>query len=419
MNEFIENLLNADYSRLWVGILDVVQNPRDNTTAFILLLGGATILVLIVIAGFIALFLAGADEDEYGDEDDETATPAATRVRAPEPVDAATVARRQQREEWRSSHRALISIAWALAFLLVWVAGGAVTRRDATCLSCHLDGGIHATRAPGAEGADLDAHGVVRCVSCHETPSDLASVTSAVPGRAVHFIAGFLDNGWTSPYGVPVANRSCAGCHEASLKGTLENEVRGLRVSHEEPLDARALCTDCHAPHAGTGAVDRYTVGMEACIRCHDQAQVSAECTYCHTKDVSYAARARGVARPTKHVDNINCGSCHSEESCDRCHGVRMPHSKDYMAAGHARDGVEDLWFNQGRTCSRCHTATRRPCARCHIGGLGRHGVATWPTDHAAVDPYKNGCDGCHYAKAWVAGRNYCGICHPQWAVVK
>ena len=114
------------------------------------------------------------------------------------------------------------------------------------------------------------------------------------------------------------------------------------------------------------------------------------------------------------HNSKIDCGGCHSQETCDACHGIRMPHTMAFMGASHARPAVEDLWYNGGRTCSRCHNANNRPCTKCH-NTMPSHGADYMPKGHQAADPYNNGCDNCHGKNAWIKGRNYCGLCHPEY----
>ena len=93
-----------------------------------------------------------------------------------------------------------------------------------------------------------------------------------------------------------------------------------------------------------------------------------------------------------------------------------MPHTVAFMGTGHARPAVEDLWYNGGRMCKRCHTATRRPCVACHKNPFTGHPPSYMIEGHKNANPYSNGCDACHSEMAWVNGRNFCGNCHPKWA---
>ena len=417
MMDAVNRLLKADYSRLWGALTGVIQDPQSNPTAFVLIIAAASIVLLVVVVALLGLLASGEDDEEYEAaefEEEGPPTPSETsQAEASEPVEPPSPPSPVQ--------RAAVTVVWVLAIVAIWVAGGVVSQEDTMCASCHEDGGIHVARVAG-KGAD--PHETVQCAACHETPVLLARVTTAVPGRALHFLAAISgQKGLGTGYGTPVANSACRTCHVKALDSTFVDNVRGIRVSHVEPLAARALCRDCHAPRAGTGVIDRFTVGMEPCIRCHDGKHASAACTYCHTRDFAYAAQSRSVMKPSRLVKNIDCGGCHAQKRCDECHGMRMPHTEEFMGALHARQAAEDLWFNQGKVCGRCHTTTHRPCTRCHYGSSypneTAHGRQSWPTDHATVDPYNNGCNGCHSRMAWMTGRQFCGLCHPEYTGAK
>lgn len=83
-----------------------------------------------------------------------------------------------------------------------------------------------------------------------------------------------------------------------------------------------------------------------------------------------------------------------------------MPHTREFRLTGHARPGVEDLWFNGGKTCSKCHNETRRPCTGCHQA-MPSHGL-TWSKYHQG-DP--RGCS-CHARTEHLYGRVICELCH-------
>jgi hypothetical protein len=81
----------------------------------------------------------------------------------------------------------------------------------------------------------------------------------------------------------------------------------------------------------------------------------------------------------------------------------------------HARAAVEDVWFNGGEMCRRCHSDTRNGCWQCHLGTFPAHPPGYMPKGHQSADPFSNGCDSCHWQMAWIRGRNFCGLCHPKW----
>jgi hypothetical protein len=106
-----------------------------------------------------------------------------------------------------------------------------------------------------------------------------------------------------------------------------------------------------------------------------------------------------------------DCGGCHDQTACDSCHGIRLPHTQEFMAYAHAREGVEDIWYNGGRTCAKCHNDASRPCTLCHKGRFPSHGTKFAPI-HSNGSPTGVGCDNCHAEMSYRPGRNFCELCH-------
>lgn len=423
MNELFEQLLALSLTDTWALIGEVVRNPGSNPTAFAMVLGVATVILVLIVLLLILAIGGEGDDDEDGSlpQSQDLARDIALEEALHDSPDASTppVVQRGVVETRPADPRKRLiwGLVWTVAFALVWVFAGYMTRLDSICLSCHPTAGIHGSYA--MEGVP-DPHATTDCVSCHETPNIVASVTTRVPARVMHFVTGATDSPWARGYDPIVTNRACLGCHAAGISGTLVNDVRGIRTSHEEPLAASARCTDCHAPQPETGVVDRYTVGMDPCLRCHDNVTVSAECSYCHLGDRGYAAATGNPVTPKAHTLPIRCEGCHTaDDGCDSCHGIRMPHSDEFKMLDHARAAAEDLWFNGGQLCEQCHTATRNPCTKCHIGGFPHHPVSYMPRGHQSADPYANGCDNCHGSRAYIQGRNFCGVCHERWRSVE
>lgn len=409
MQEFYNRLLQADLSQVPLLLTDALRNPAENPRMFVLIVVGLTTVLALVIMVVVLIFMSFTDDEE---EAEYAAAVAAARAAAPQVAKPAP--KPWMSDDDRRRWAPLFTLAWVAVVALIWVIGGFASRPDAVCLSCHTDDSIHTARLDESS-ATVDVHQPILCSECHETPSTFLSVTTAVPGRAMHFVGGSIRPRYADGYGAPVSNRNCAYCHESSVTTTTVNVERGLKMSHQEPLEANALCTDCHAPVKGSGVVNQYTVGMDPCMRCHDAEAASAECGYCHTKDVGFAVSAQTPFEPRSHP--VDCSGCHSLKTCDACHGMRMPHSTEFMGAGHARPAVEDIWFNGGRTCYGCHTATRRPCTKCHgVARFPAHPPSYMINGHKTADPFNNGCDECHSYLAWVNGRNFCGNCHPKWS---
>lgn len=404
----------------WEALWTLLRDPYSNITASILLLAAVVVFVLLVAVTLIAIVAprrrhVSYDEDELRalleilqSEDDEAETGETVEGWDAQPVrPAAPPAQRAQGLPWW---------AWALSIagglLLVSIAIGWTTSEPQVCKACH-DSSAH---AEAVKAGGTDPHASVSCVRCHESSGLIGSLTIEVPGRLGHMLAAASQDtsGTNTSYG-DVMSSSCRRCHESVLTKTVEDAGRGVRTSHREPVAAGASCTDCHT--LSTGVVSSVTVGMSPCLRCHDGKKESADCAVCHTKDIGAASRSRqNPAKMTgkQLVKTPDCGGCHDQATqCDPCHGgVRMPHSELFMAYGHARQGVEDLWNNNGKTCGRCHTAKRRPCTQCHSTMPG-HPTTPWKSLHGASGSAKS-CDNCHARRAVIKGRDFCGLCHGE-----
>ena len=397
----IEALFGSEFSEV-VGIaFEVLRDPASDTIAASLLLAIVSLALIMLVLGIVMVMLPSRRPSSPAlDRTSGSDTGASADSDAPRPAGRT----RGAPAAWVTAALVVVLVA------LVWVVAGYVTARPDVCLSCH-DDVAHAVALADEEaevGDSGDPHRETRCVSCHETGGLVGSLTWFVPLRAVHLVEGLWEPARVaSGYGDRISSASCAKCHAADIDGTVTVEERGVLVSHAEPLDAGADCLDCHRPVAGV--VSDLTVGMSACLRCHDDETSSAACDTCHTGEVASAVRISKMDRfrePRALIGQPTCGGCHDETSCDNCHGVRLPHSAEFRALGHARPGVEDIWYNGGRTCSKCHTESRRPCTECHQK-MPSHGL-DWERFHRGSP---EGCS-CHARTAHLYGRNICELCH-------
>jgi hypothetical protein len=393
--------LDAEFLRgLWPAIVEIVQNPTSNIPAAILILVIVT-TVLLIVGSLVFLFLLGDDDDDEEETELVQVTVAGEAQAAPVTK---VVRVRYVKDPLRHHKRVLIVAGAGLALLSVT---GYTTQSNAVCTSCHVG-------TPHVEPSDVDAHRNVACVRCHEGTTLLSSVTlSAVP-RVVHFVSAAISEDTVLRYRA-VTGRGCRRCHSDVAEAVVEIPNRALRVSHKEPLEAGAGCLDCHILD-GDERISQVTAGMAPCLRCHNNAETSADCAVCHTGDVSKAVIAthtRSTNNARELVPSPDCYSCHDPEPCDSCHGVRLPHPPEYVARGHMRDAAADLWANDGATCYACHTDTHRSCygGRCHEFEMPLHTTdGSFGITHRS-EPVGS-CDGCHNKYGLFA--NACLMCHPE-----
>ncbi len=391
---------------------DIIRQPAADPFAAVLLVVLA-LLAFAIMAVLVLLAVQGTPVRRRAAGRLEAEGESEAEVAELEPVRETQGARGRRRTRApRPARRRLagrgVVLAGALVVLMVasaWTVVGVATQRRVACESCHAED-------PHMRGDEHDPHAVVSCVACHEYGTPLAFASVNTLERFAHMVSGRFE-GWTIiGYGTAGSSTACVRCHADAIEGVQHNLELGIRMSHAEPLEAGAECVDCHA--LINGLISAHTIGMETCLRCHDGQEVSAECRYCHTADTAMAVRVDPPPEPVarRQLARPQCGSCHEDQSeCDACHGIRMPHTGEFVVWAHARDGVIDLWENDGRTCATCHDdGDQTPCAECHEPFLA-HGDR-FRDQHGRGVSYSNpGCT-CHDRMAHRIGRNFCELCH-------
>ncbi|MHB8760925.1 MAG: hypothetical protein ACYC6J_00815 [Coriobacteriia bacterium] len=402
--------MNIDFADIWPQALALLMDPASDLLAALVLYGVITLVLLIAVVAAIMFLMASPEEegesfskDDFYDPEEE-GRPGELRQR-PEPasVPPPEVSRTPR------SRIATLGIT-ALVVIASWVAAGFTTSVDIVCTSCHLS-------TPHSEVDSTvvaDPHVNTACVSCHEPGGIAGRYFWDVPGRLAHFVDGAGSVGLQEEYG-RITQAACLSCHRPVLAGEVSSPERGLRMSHAEPYEASMRCIDCHT--ASQGVVTAHDAGMNPCLRCHDSKTASAECDTCHDKGAAAAARARTTQFARPQIAQVTCGGCHDEErECDSCHGIRMPHSRQFMAVSHARAGAVDYWVNGGRGCAKCHTPTRRPCTRCHALWPGQGHPRSLIEEHKSADEAR--CDTCHQSMAPTNSRRFCiDMCHTESAM--
>lgn len=384
-------------ARLWEEIVTLFVDPSSNAQAALLLYAIIAILLVIIATAGILFIIAVPSRPKRPRESAELVAPS----QAQSAVDAGRV-------QSKATPARGVVVGTALAFaVVVWLVAGYTTAGSAVCESCHV------TTPHSASEPDRDPHVSVSCSACHGLGGTIGRYVFDLPARVAHLVGGVAQYTLQEGFG-QVRQSACLSCHRSGISEVTVDEERGLRMSHREPLEAAALCLDCHP--LDDGAIAAYRAGMNPCLRCHDSVIAASECSTCHDRKAAAAALSRSGDFADAQVTELRCGGCHDEAAqCDPCHGTRMPHSWEFRVYAHARPGVVDLWFNDGQACGRCHTAERRPCTRCHTPMLGRGHPEQAQSHQTAAEV---ACNTCHHRWAFTPQRDFCtDVCHTPAAV--
>ena len=277
----------------------------------------------------------------------------------------------------------------------------------------------------------------------------------------------------------------CAQCHNGDDQPVVAwsgyaRTATNLTFTHADHLaastaaDQPAQCVNCHAAQGDSGWMRVRPAAAGACIACHrNEAGVhlarDAVCTTCHTSLTQSVALSKAqiaaFPKPAWHTGPdflsthapksaaavAQCATCHSRESCERCHAnarsvpaimqlatdarvkdlVRGIAATYPTPASHTSErwptshGPAAIAAASGQGCANCHT--QPACRSCHVGGKGTSGRAN---DVIASLPalVKDAAPGVQLASARVhpadflsqhkttaaSGRLACAQCHQE-----
>ncbi len=366
---------------------EIIANPGANLTAafFLLAVVGIVGLMIVVVVALRALSLQDGVSK---------ASPAADES-APESGDLCAGEVSEGSTGGRA-HRVMT----AVVVLGLLVLGAAVvvfySGSQRICYeACHTDVVVTVT-----DGAVVPAHTGAPCVACHEPPGGLRL---AFLGPRFGHVLGH-SAGVAYPY-PPAGSRGCLSCHAEILDGVRVSSDIPVRMSHAEPVASGLGCPDCHATGHDESA-DRPAGRMNRCLSCHDAQTASSECSTCHTTDPGVMRREAGSGRILGRVSaspRVDCGGCHDLAPCDACHGIRMPHTKEFEEVGHAMAAA----FEKKELCfEQCHEEA--DCGACH-GNFASHGPG-FKESHGTGRSFASPCS-CH-APADNPARPFCPVCH-------
>lgn len=174
----------------------------------------------------------------------------------------------------------------------------------------------------------------------------------------------------------------CTDCHGDIDAVFKEGGAPNLKYTHEMHFGKGVSdCSVCHFQDTHLpDEIKKPT--MSRCFTCHGltkNAIVKSTCESCHPasldpKPTSHEAGNWVALQHSKAAleDQFQCLTCHTENTCNSCHGLSLPHSSQWAEAEHVPATFEDP-----QVCQRCHpTAVGSPqltdlpprddCDECH-----------------------------------------------------
>lgn len=299
--------------------------------------------------------------------------------------------------------RIVATIGILIGLLLLAVLLDVGTASPRVCSSCHE---MRARTRVWARSA----HQTVACVKCHLPARPWYAVAPRLIDRAsllARDIAKHNAGGYDDPVErrsgdvAPIGEDICLQCHDPNRKATSGFRIK---IDHAEHARRNGTCLSCHVRTAHpTATRGRAMTLMSQCFTCHGvgaSAKAPGECKLCHPSGYSLKPASH---RPKKWqrshgeisvADPRQCTMCHSKSYCRSCHGLEMPHPKQWAQGktGHGRvAGV-----NRG-LCDRCHAGGPDLCSMCH---------------HTTYQPSRGTWVKQHYAQVREEGLGRCLDCH-------
>ncbi len=244
------------------------------------------------------------------------------------------------------------------------------------CAACHARPGMR----PELNGFVRTAN----CRGCH-APEKLEQTSAPVPRLPIRFshASHRVDCGSChADFAKLPRMADCAGCHESSRRVSAALRMSKCDACHQETARPGAIITSFSrsarpASHNGAFRVHHEDAASAAganCFACHQNVVASAaarnQCVACHMtmKPASHTARWKDdIHGKYAALDRATCATCHSSESCSRCHN-ELPRSHVplpvFKAGGHA-----GLAMMNTRACFTCHTF-QNTCTTCHVNSL-------------------------------------------------
>ncbi|MFA7419729.1 MAG: cytochrome c3 family protein [Melioribacteraceae bacterium] len=210
-------------------------------------------------------------------------------------------------------------------------------------------------------------------------------------------------------YNPPGEVVGCVNCHEVNRKRTDLSKPDLKGAYHQQCMNChrqwsgKVECESCHAQNGKTQKSTATPKVEKAGKRVHPKVNPPTQVKYDTPK-------TNGKLVTFNHSDHVNtfsisCESCHSNESCNKCHAK-------YKPASLSNRSVTD----KHAVCANCHN-TKASCSSCHknsVAGSFNHKTRTG--FDVAKNHSKLACSRCHVEKGKFAGlKSDCSTCHGTW----
>jgi hypothetical protein len=179
---------------------------------------------------------------------------------------------------------------------------------------------------------------------------------------------------------MPIADDSCLSCHQDFLSSRSEEDKKVF--SHTLHVNQRISCVTCHQQVGHAGLV---VPAKDTCDRCHGIDMP-------HPADYGVSHGQEVVAAGSDQV----CRNCHNVYlHCQTCHGVQMPHPEEWEA----KHG--EIAWPRLQVCSTCHEPSY--CRSCHPVEMPH--PSDWTSTHGlpVIQQGSAMCATCHEPDLCVA----------------
>lgn len=273
--------------------------------------------------------------------------------------------------------------------------------KSSFCIKCH-------EMLPEYQTWQASTHNRLECVVCHRDKLNLRAL------EPKHISTNYL---LPLELKKPIPNSICESCHTQARTITPSGDII---VPHDKHLGAGVSCVDCHAGVVHGRITERQvtidgnferwdtavgrtnmawpyrTVGMSACLECHQERGNPVGCKACHKQIVEPATHQEtGWLQAGDHgksaIKDVNeCNKCHSNSVslsavpltdqvaayargntlCLNCHLQRPPGHDQTWSSGHGAQAQQDkrgcLICHQERSASKSDKAAATVCLSCH-----------------------------------------------------